>query len=266
VDRGELALFGFDEPACVDPLTRKTNNALRAALVPSLLRACKTNQDVGNESVSLWELAAVFGPGAPGGMPGEHMEAAMVTTSDLGGLRGAVEVLVSRIAPGARLEIEAADVCGLMDGVAAELRIDGRRVGTVGQVSREVLDYFGLERDIAAAAIDFDALGALAEHRPTYRPVAKFPPARRDLSLIVPEALTWRELAGAIGRVDQPTRVGVEYVTTFRGKPIPPGRKSVTVKLVYRSDRGTLRGQEVDRDVADVLEAMKTEFQAEVRT
>jgi len=266
VDSRELALFGCDEAVCVDPLTRKTNNALRTTLVPSLLRACKTNQDVGNASVSLWELAAVFGPGGAGEMPEEHVEAALVTTGDLAGLRGVVELLISRIAPRARLEIEPAGACGLMPGASAQLRMDGRRVGTVGYVSREILDYYALERAIAAAVIDFGALMDQAQHRVTYQPVPKFPAARRDLSLIVDDALTWRELTDAIGRVDQPARVGVEYVTTFRGKPIPPGRKSVTVTLVYRWDEGTLRRQQVDQQVADVLEAMMKEFRAEVRT
>ena len=63
---------------------RKTNNVLRPTLWPSLLRACKTNQDAGNGAVSLFELAAVFPPGQ-GQLPDEKIELAMVTfqASDL---------------------------------------------------------------------------------------------------------------------------------------------------------------------------------------
>ena len=99
VDQSESALFGLSEPVCVDALNRKTNNALGGTLLPSLLRACKSNQDVGNAAVSLWELAAVFPPSASGLLPAEHVEVALVTTSELADLRGAVEAVVGRIAP-----------------------------------------------------------------------------------------------------------------------------------------------------------------------
>ena len=60
VDRAEAELLGAERIVAVDPLTRRTNNVLRPTLLPNLLRACKTNQDVGNAEVSLFEIAACF--------------------------------------------------------------------------------------------------------------------------------------------------------------------------------------------------------------
>ncbi|GAF88044.1 unnamed protein product, partial [marine sediment metagenome] len=93
----------------------------------------------------------------------------------------------------------------------------------------------------------------------------RFPAVTRDLSLIVDEKVKWSHLADAIAAVEQPMRVAVEYVTTFRGGPIPAGKKSVTVTLVYRSAEGTLRSEEVDTQVAVVVAALAKEFSAELR-
>ena len=264
IDASESALFAEAEPVCVDPLARRTNNALRGTLLPSLLRACKANQDVGNAEVSLWELSDVFSPG-PEGLPDEHVELALVSTRALGDMRGAVEALASRLAPLARLSIEPGEVRGLAERASARVRMNGAYAGVIGYVSPRVQDYYGLERTISAATVRFEMLLEYTRRSRSYQALPKFPAVRRDLSLIVDEAVTWRELADAIDGVAQPIRDAAEYVTTFRGAPVPEGRKSVTVTLVYRSDEGTLRKEQVDEQVARILAEMEKKFRAELR-
>ncbi len=92
----------------------------------------------------------------------------------------------------------------------------------------------------------------------TYQPLPRFPSVERDLSIIVPDAATWRQIEQAVVAVPQPMRSGMEYVTTYRGKPIPAGSKSVTVRLTYRSGEGTLRSVQVDEQVQQVVDSLKS--------
>jgi phenylalanyl-tRNA synthetase beta chain len=94
----------------------------------------------------------------------------------------------------------------------------------------------------------------------------RFPAIQRDLSVIVAEPVRWSRLRGVIEGVDQPLLAGLEYVTSYRGKPIPDGAKSVTVTLTYRSDTGTLRAQQVDEQVQQVLAALQQGLGATLRT
>ena len=265
IDREEAQLFGVAEPVSVDPLNRKTNNTLRPSLLPSLLRSCKNNQDAGNLDLSLFETSAVFPPGT-GGKPAEYVQVGLVSTQDLRQLRGAVEALVRKVDLGARIEIVQAELPGFTAGVAAKVLVDGVEIGGLGMIDAKVLHHYGLEQEIAAGWVSFDALLAKAGRVATYQPVPRFPAVKRDLSLIVDDAVTWKQLEAVIASVPQTMRVGVEYVTTYRGKPIAAGRKSVTVTLVYRAAEGTLRGEQVDAEVAAVVEAMKKAFAAELRT
>ena len=181
-------------------------------------------------------------------------------------LRGAVEALVRKVDLGARIEIVQAELPGFTAGVAAKVLVDGVEIGGLGMIDAKVLHHYGLEQEIAAGWVSFDALLAKAGRVATYQPVPRFPAVKRDLSLIVDDAVTWKQLEAVIASVPQTMRVGVEYVTTYRGKPIAAGRKSVTVTLVYRAAEGTLRGEQVDAEVAAVVEAMKKAFAAELRT
>ncbi|MFP4107001.1 MAG: phenylalanine--tRNA ligase subunit beta [Phycisphaerae bacterium] len=265
VDADEAELFGYERMVAVDPLTRKTNNILRPTLEMSLLRALKTNQDVGNEDVSLFEMAQIFPAAAAGSLPDESTQVCLATNRDLRVLRGAVETLLARLAPQARIDIRVAEVDWLADGVAAEIILGGQKVGTIGLIDPKVQDRYGLEKPAAVANVNFDALLDHAGEVRTYSPVPRFPNVQRDLSVLIDEQTTWRDIRNAIDTVDQPMRRQVDYVTTYRGKQIPKGKKSLTLAVTYRSDQGTLRSEEVDRQVRQVVDALQQELDAELR-
>jgi phenylalanyl-tRNA synthetase beta chain len=265
VDQSEAALFGFDKTIDVRRSVRRTNNALRPTLTPSLLRAVKGNQDAGTDDVSLYELATVFRHVGQAELPEQHTELALVTTRDLRDLRGAIETVGSRLLSDVGMEVVQEDAPGYEPGAAARIALAGRTVGHLGYIDPKVQDHYGLERRVAAATVSFEAILQNVGHVRTYEPVAKFPPVRRDLSLLVEESVTWAQLATAIDDVPQPLRSDVSYVTTYRGKQIPDDRKSVTLTLTYRSPEGTLRGEQVDDQVDQVVAALKQKLSAELR-
>ncbi|MBT3202042.1 MAG: phenylalanine--tRNA ligase subunit beta, partial [Phycisphaerales bacterium] len=266
IDAEEAALFGVDNPACADTLTRKTNNALRPTLLPSLLAACKANQDSGNVDISLYELAAAFMPTSVQNELDEHLEIAMITSGELRDLRGAVEALCEQVSFGASLELKPSDQAGMDKNASAEMFLDGKSIGTIGQMSPTVLKYYSIDRPIAAACLRLDVLTSCANLERTYATVARFPAVRRDLSLIVEEETTWAQIQDVIATINQPLRTGVQYVTTYRGKPIPAGSKSVTLTAVYQSNEATLRSEQVDEQIQTIVTALAETLKAEVRS
>ncbi len=266
IDAEEATLFGFDNVICVDKKVRRTNNALRPTLLPSLLRACKSNQAVGNPSVSLFEIAAVFPAGTDKeSLPEEYIQLALVSTEGLQDVRGCLAATVNRIAPQTKLEVKPADSAGLAEGVAAVVLLDGEEVGQIGLVSAAVLKHYGLEKSIAAATLKLPALIERANLTRTAHLLPKFPPINRDLSLVIDEDVTWGELIKVVHSVAQPLRVAEKYVTTYRGKQVPAGKKSVTMNLEYRSAEETLTGQQVDQQIEELLTPLKAKFAAELR-
>ena len=58
----------------------------------------------------------------------------------------------------------------------------------------------------------------------------------------------------------------VSYVTTYRGAPLDPSLKSITITLVFRSPTDTLTGEQVESAVQKVIESARSSLGAAVRT
>jgi len=267
VDAVEAEILGHERHVAVDKLTRKTNNVLRPTLLPSLLTACKTNQDAGNDDVRLFEIAACFPAGAgEGSLPEEYVELAMVSTGELAELRGAMESLVERLAPQAALTVSPEDHPHLAAGRGGTVLLDGKWIGSMGLISEKIQHHYGLEKPVVAAAVKFLPLIEAARLVRMYEPLPRFPAVRRDLSVIVDEPVTWKQISDAVCGIDQPLRQSLAYVRTYRGKPVATGRKSVTLTLEYRAADRTLRGEEVDSQVEQIVAALAKDFSAELRS
>ena len=83
--------------------------------------------------------------------------------------------------------------------------------------------------------------------------------------MVVDEAVAWREIELVVRSAAPDLLEDVEFVTVYRGKPVPPERKSVSLRLKFRDPDATLRHEQVDPQVAIVIKAMQRELQAELR-
>jgi phenylalanyl-tRNA synthetase beta chain len=269
IDQEEADLFGWGNSLKVDPRLRKTNGVLRQGLLPSLLRARKTNQDVGNEEVRLFELSAVFPPTGQESLPAEYTQLGMITDGTLQDLRGAIEAVARRFSGEARLAVRAVEATGFAAGTAAELTLYVgdvvRPFGIMGAIGDAVRDFYGLTAAVAGAMVRFDVLAELGEAVRVFAPVPRLPAIRRDLSFVVAEAVTWEQLETAARAAAGELMEGLSYVGAYRGKQVGTGRKSITLRLTYRHGERTLRHEEVDASVAAVVAQLKNRFSAELR-
>ena len=269
VDDDEAALFGVDAPVRVDPNVRRTNNALRPTILPSLAAACKKNQSLGNSDVHIFELASAFPPANTNSSDvpvAEITELAMLSTGDLRDLRGAIESLVSALCPNATLSVSPATAPGLDDAVSGEILLDGKPIGIIGRLGQAAAKRYGLEKAPAVAALQFGALVDATNLVRSATPLPKLPPITRDLSLILDEAVSCGEILAAIETVDQPLRQRVDYVTTYRGKQIPAGQKSLTLSLEFRSPTATLTRDQVQPQMDELIATFGEKFNATVRS
>jgi phenylalanyl-tRNA synthetase beta chain len=134
---------------------------------------------------------------------------------------------------------------------------DGRTRGWAGPLAadppRWAAPVFGCEVDLVvadAAVRRFEAL-----------PV--FPPADRDLALVLPEGLTAAAVEALIRREGGDRLESAHVFDEFRGKDVQ-GR-SVAWRLVFRDPARTLRDEEVDGAVNRILTALRSELGVERR-
>ncbi|MDX1565965.1 MAG: hypothetical protein R3236_11190, partial [Phycisphaeraceae bacterium] len=93
----------------------------------------------------------------------------------------------------------------------------------------------------------------------------RYPSIDRDLSPVVDESVTWDAIRHVIEANDPDLLESVEYVTVYRGKPIPKGRKSVTLRMRFRDPDRTLKHEEVTEQIQGVVKALSDSLNAEIR-
>lgn len=251
-----------------DPAVRKADARLRPSLVPGLLESLQRNHAVGNASadggggVGLFEVGSRFWADAVG-KPVEK-QAVTLAVPTLAEARGTVEQLLAQLDSTRVVSVKPAAVPGYSE--AGEVFWGTESVGTVGLVAPAVLGKIGMKQSAAAAELDLPLLIAGTKLVPTLKPLPKYPATERDLSLVVAESLRYEAIEGLITKLGLANLESARFVTTYRGKPLEKGQKSVTTALVFRSPTGTLTGDEVDAAVNKVVEAAKAQLGAVLRT
>ena len=141
--------------------------------------------------------------------------------------------------------------------------IDGRSptLGLIGQIQPLILEQRGLPaNDVAwAFELDTDAFAeaqAADDLRATTLP--RFPSIVRDLSVLVDSALPAASVRGTIRSSAPSTLVDVIEFDRYRGKGVPEGRVSLSLRLTFRSPDRTLTDAEVDQAMDAVVAALGT--------
>ncbi|MEX2670491.1 MAG: phenylalanine--tRNA ligase subunit beta [Phycisphaeraceae bacterium] len=270
-DHAKLFAEGV-ELAYVDQDKKKAEPALRPSVLPSLLASRKANQDAGNQDVRLFEVASVFGQ-----REGRYVESrklalladAATPAEALREMRGTLEELLEHLGLSGRVRIAPADPSPQWASPAAVLvDVDDatKVLGHYGPATDAVMKQFDLQTPVLLAELDYAALIAAYPPQPEVKPLPRFPAIERDLSIIVDEATPWADIERTVREAEVPLMERVDFVMVYRGKPVPSGRKSVTLKMIFRDPQRTLEHEEVTEQVQSVVGRLRESLAAELRT
>ena len=269
VDNSVAELFveqDSKEHLAVNDVSRKSANLLRRMLLPSLLGVLKTNLNAKNTPCRIFEIADTFVPTPKrGDLPIEKTKLAIACDSDMPVLRGVIEGLIKSLDRNAQIVFTPADFLWAQTG--AQIVVNGNAVGAAGIVSEKVKDKFDF-KDLSpcAAELDFEQLSALQAGPVKVKPIPKFPAIERDLSIIVAESVAWADITKAVNKKACNELEDIQFVGIYRGRGISSGKKSVTLKLTFRDEDGTLTHETVDRFEADIVKGLTKSIGAELRT
>jgi phenylalanyl-tRNA synthetase beta chain len=252
-----------------NPLSEKFA-VLRPSLVPGLAEALVYNRNRQAADVRLFELGSVFSKDA-----GERVCVGWVMTGSRGehwsGSAGSIEFtdtkgiaeLVAR-AFGVGVDVRPApDLGWLAPGAGAHLlAADGRPIGWIGRLAA----VRGSDADVYAGEMDLDLVGRARERAPgAIRALPRFPAVVRDLSIFIDERLPAAEVRGTIRSHAPATLVAVGEFDRYRGKGVPPGRVSLSLRLTFQDAERTLTDTEVQAGIDAIVAALAGAHGAELR-
>ncbi len=184
--------------------------------------------------------------------------------ADLLEVKGTVEALAQFLR--LPLSLEVADVEPWLQSGAQWKILDGegQSVGTAGRVDPAVAEAFEVELPVAVVEICLSRL-SLVPQPMKYEAFARFPAAKRDLSLLVPEAVAYGSIKELAGTAGGPLLDTVDLFDIYRGKGVPEGFGAYGIRLKFRSAKGSLKGKAVDKAIEGLLKALKEDLGIEPR-
>jgi phenylalanyl-tRNA synthetase beta chain len=267
-----------DQPQLGNPIIE--NAAwMRSTLLPGLLTSLRHNLNHGIRDVRLFEIGRIFAVSAPRELPQETLALAMIATGgaleenkaqgerelDFFDLKGALEAAVDwmNLSP---LSFTQTSARHLRVGQSALIKLgDGNEIGTIGRLAENVAASYKFRQPVYLLELDLDALLSGPAKVIQYSPLPRYPSVTRDISLLVNRNVAVEEIFNAVNDQRVADCRSVKLVGTFEGGSIPPSKRSVTLRLEYRSDERTLRDEEVEERHSKLTRALLEAFAAEQR-
>lgn len=146
----------------------------------------------------------------------------------------------------------------LHPGRSASVIADGEKIGYLGEVHPEVSESFDIAaKRLYVAELDLDYIINNAVDLKNFVPLSKYQSAERDLALIMPKDVLAASVLSAIKAQGGGILEDARIFDVYEGGQIPKGKKSVAVKLTFRHLDRTLRDEEVNAVIENVLNSLK---------
>jgi len=151
----------------------------------------------------------------------------------------------------------------LHPGQSAAIYRQDRLVGWLGALHPSVEQALGLSQ--RAYVFEIEA-AALSEGRvPKFAPLSRYPSIRRDIALVVDEAISAAEVLDCIRLCGSEYLTNIELFDVYVGEGIDSGRKSLALGLTLQDLSRTLIDSEIEQELNQILSVLNSKLGATLR-
>ena len=147
------------------------------------------------------------------------------------------------------------------------IMLDGKKIGDLALLSKKAALGCGIKvLSAVLVELDMDALVPFKSRTNRFARVPEVPVNEYDLSFLVDAMVKWDEIYDAVMAKKNELLRDVTFVDEYRGKQIPAGKKSLTVRLVIGTGEKTLTGAEIEQVANSVIKKLTKNVGAEIRS
>ena len=140
------------------------------------------------------------------------------------------------------------------------------KVGDLALLSKKVSMACGIKNlNVMLFQLDQDSLVPLKSRTNTFTHMAEYPMTDYDISLLLDGSVQWKDVLQTVGGIKSELLHGASFVDEYRGKQVPAGKKSLTLRLSIGSKEKTLTSSEIEEVASSVLNKIAKRFGAELR-
>lgn len=251
----------------INPLGEE-QSIMRTTIIPNVMEVIARNYNRKIEAGKFFELSKVYLTEA---LPlkdmadeREVLTIGMYGNVDFFDLKGVVENLMKELNI-QNYRIFSSNHDSLHPGRTAELIINNKRIGWLGEVHPDVLDNYNIPVSVYVAELNFDEIANQSNAEIKYTQLPKYPSVSRDIAIVVNEEITAGQIEEIIRNKGGKTIEAVRLFDLYRGSQIEKGYKSMAYAITYRSDEKTLTEEDVSKVHNKILNSLASQVGAILR-
>ncbi len=268
-----LKAFGNNPIPLVNPLSEEMAY-LRVSILPSLIQCLSKNTRFGIKSHRYFELRKVFSK--DGGfsekehigllLSGNRFSCGLYSGNfDFYDLKGFIEAFFNHFHIDS-ISFEPYSFPFLIPGASSKILLGDKLIGIAGQLSPDLKDIFDFDVDVFVSEIFLEDIYDFLDASISFKPYSKFPIVWMDLALVMDRNFYVGKIVSFIKEVGSKYKVlKCDVVDVYEGKPLPSGKKSVTIRIFYHDMRKTLTDEEVSKLHTSLSHKIKDMFNLEFR-
>jgi phenylalanyl-tRNA synthetase beta chain len=248
---------------------------MRTTLWPGLVKALAYNQKRQQSRVRLFETGLNFVP--QGDAVNQELHIGGVVSGealpeqwgeprravDFFDLKADVEALLALTGQAEAFAFVAAQQPALHSGQTARIERDGVRVGWIGALHPALERKLGLEGRVFVFELRVAAIRTV--RLPQFAELSRFPTSRRDIAIVVDEAVTVQTVEHCIRTQGTTLLREIRLFDIYRGKNLPEGRKSMAFGLILQDFSRNLTDRTVDETIAKIITGLEQQLGATLR-
>jgi len=246
----------------VNPLSEE-QSVMRTSLLPGLIGSIHRNVSMQIKTLRLFEIGKVFFNTGKNRQPREVENLACIWTGkrdefswhskevdcDFYDIKGVAEGLFNalKVEKIKFTSLPAELCCYVKPGHAAGIYAGEEIIGIMGEIHPEAAANFDLKQSVFVLELELDRFIPLVPGVKTSKPLPKYPSVSRDFTIIVDRDIEAQSIVEHLESVNEKMLEKVQLFDVYEGKPVPEGKKSLSLRLMYRSPEKTLEDEFVNR-------------------
>jgi len=148
-------------------------------------------------------------------------------------------------------------------GRSARIEHDGNPVGWIGELHPRL----ARAHELPSPPVLFELEWAVLQHvgLPSIGTISRFPPVRRDLAVVVDEAVPAQALVDAMLEARPAGVATVQIFDVYHGPSLPEGKKSLAFLVLMQDTQRTLTDTEIDAAMEQLFKTLRLRFNGTTR-
>jgi phenylalanyl-tRNA synthetase beta chain len=249
-------------------------SAMRQSLLFSALEAVSFNINRKRADLKLFEFGKSYHKLPSGYEENKHLTVTVTGNrlaeswaypqkpADFFMFKGFINVIFSRLGLN-KLQTQPAANDVFSEGIA--LTVGTETVVEFGSVKKAILKHFDIKQDVFFADFNWDAIIKLVSGKIKYTEISKFPEVRRDLALLVDNAVSFENIYSIARQTEKSLLKDISLFDVYEGNNLPEGKKSYAVSFTLQDSTKTLTDEQIDKIMGKIRQNLENQTGAQLR-